>query len=126
MKTTLSLFVLLFLLSFSMNGQQNRTAKNIEKANTMKTYLIEREIPEAGKLTPEQLKDISLKSCTILKEMRPTHIQWLHSYITQNKVYCVYKAQSEELIKEHAQLGGFPVNAISELSTIISPETVKE
>ena len=92
----------------------------------MKTYLVEREIPEAGNLTQEQLKNISLKSCAILKEMRPTNIQWLHSYVTKNKVYCVYKAQNKELIKEHAQLGGFPVNNISELSTTISPETAKK
>jgi hypothetical protein len=88
----------------------------------MKTYVIEREIPNAGKLTSEQLKAISQTSCGVLKEMGPK-IEWLHSYVTGNKIYCVYKAENEELIKEHAQKGGFPANFINEVANIITPAT---
>ena len=88
----------------------------------MKTYLIEREIPGAGKLTPEQLKAISQTSCNVLKEMGP-QIQWIQSYVTGNKIYCIYKAESEELIREHAKKGGFPANTIIEVSSGISPAT---
>ena len=90
----------------------------------MKTYLIEREIPGAGKLSPEQLKAISQKSCSVLKQMGP-QIQWEHSYVTGNKIFCIYKAENEDLIKEHADKGGFPANSIAEVATIISPETAK-
>lgn len=88
----------------------------------MKTYLIEREIPDAGKLTEEELKGISKKSCTVLKEM-DSGIRWLHSYVTDNKIYCLYEAENRELILEHANIGGFPVNSIQEMSTTISPKT---
>jgi hypothetical protein len=88
----------------------------------MKTYLIEREIPNAGKFTPEELKTISQKSCSVLKEMGPK-IQWVHSYVTGNKIYCIYKAENEELIKEHAKKGGFPANTIVEIPAMISPAT---
>jgi hypothetical protein len=88
----------------------------------MKTYLIEREIPGAGKLTSEQLKSISQTSCNVLKEMGPK-IQWIQSYVTGNKIYCVYKAENEDLIREHAKKGGFPANTITEISSVISPAT---
>jgi len=88
----------------------------------MKTYLIERDIPGAGKLTPEQLKTISQTSCTVLKEMGPK-IEWIQSYVTGDKIFCVYKAESEELIREHAKKGGFPANVITEIGTVISPAT---
>ena len=91
-------------------------------ATKMKTYLIEREIPGAGKLTAEQLKAISQTSCNVLKEMGP-QIQWIQSYVTGNKIYCIYKAENEELIREHAKKGGFPANAIIEVPSIISPAT---
>ena len=90
----------------------------------MKTYLIEREIPDAGKLTPEQLKGISQKSCSVLTEMGPS-IQWIQSYVTGNKIYCIYKAENAELIREHAKKGGFPANTIVEVSSVISPATAK-
>ena len=86
----------------------------------MKTYLIEREIPDAGKFTGEQLKGISQKSCSVLMELG-AGIQWIHSYVTGNKIYCIYKAESEELIREHARKGGFPANKIVEISSVISP-----
>ena len=88
----------------------------------MKTFLIERQIPGAGKLTPEQLKAISQKSCSVLQEMGP-QIQWIHSYVTGDKIFCTYKAENEDLIKEHAVSGGFPANNIFEISSVISPAT---
>lgn len=103
------------------------TASNISttiKTTTMKTYLIERDIPGAGKLTPEQLKAISQKSCSVLKDMGP-QIQWIQSYVTGDKIFCVYKAENEELIREHAKKGGFPANKITEVSTEISPATAE-
>ena len=94
------------------------------KTPTMKTFLIERDIPDAGKLTPEQLKSISQKSCSVLQEMGPD-IQWIQSYVTGDKIFCVYKAENEELIREHAKKGGFPANIITEISNTISPATAK-
>ncbi|TAI48178.1 DUF4242 domain-containing protein [Flagellimonas allohymeniacidonis] len=91
----------------------------------MKTYLIEREIPDAGNLTQDQLRGISQKSCSVLKEMGDD-IVWLHSYVTDDKVYCLYKANDQELIRKHAEKGGFPVNSIQELSTKIGPETANK
>lgn len=90
----------------------------------MKTFVIEREIPGAGKLTPEQLKGISQTSCGILKEMGP-QIEWIHSYVTGDKLFCIYKAKNEDLIREHARKGGFPANKITEVATIISPATAE-
>ncbi|WP_462254801.1 DUF4242 domain-containing protein [Ferruginibacter sp.] len=104
---------------------QNPTATNhstTKNKTTMKTYLIERDIPNAGNLTPEQLKAISQTSCSVLKEMGPK-IEWIQSYVTGNKIFCVYKAESEELIREHAKKGGFPANVITEIGTVISPAT---
>ena len=88
----------------------------------MKPYVTEREIPNAGKLTAEELKTISQTSCAVLEEMGPS-IEWLHSYVTGNKIYCIYKAENEELISEHATKGGFPANSISAVASIISPAT---
>lgn len=87
-------------------------------------YVIEREIPNAGKLTPAELKGISQKSCSVLNELGPK-IQWVHSYVTGEKIYCVYVAPDEETIREHARRGGFPANKISRVGTIISPDTAK-
>lgn len=88
----------------------------------MKTYLIEREIPGAGKFSPEQLKAISQKSCLVLDEMGPK-IKWQHSYVAGDKIFCIYKAENETLIREHADKGGFPANNIFEVSSVISPAT---
>lgn len=88
----------------------------------MKTYLIEREIPSAGKLTQEELKSISQTSCSVLNEMGP-QIQWQHSYVTGDKIFCIYNAENVDLIREHAKKGGFPANNIIEVSSIISPAT---
>jgi hypothetical protein len=90
----------------------------------MHTYVIERNIPGAGSLSKAQLKDISQKSNGILKEMGPD-IQWVDSFVTGDKVYCIYRAKNEDLIREHAKRGGFPADRISEVSTMISPATGK-
>jgi hypothetical protein len=88
----------------------------------MPKFVVEREIPGAGKLTPEQLQGISQTSCGVLREMGP-EIQWLHSYVTDNTIYCVYIAPDEMTIRTHAQKGGFPANRISKVRTIIDPTT---
>jgi hypothetical protein len=90
----------------------------------MPKYLIEREIPGAGKLTEEQLKGISQTSCGVLNKMGP-QIQWVQSYVTDEKVYCVYIAPNEEMVREHAKQGGFPANSVSEVATIIDPTTAE-
>ncbi|MCZ2481984.1 DUF4242 domain-containing protein [Aquirufa nivalisilvae] len=90
----------------------------------MATYLIEREIPGAGNLTNDQLKSISQTSCGVLNNMGP-EIKWLQSYVTNDKIYCVYKAPNPEMILEHARMGGFPANLVSEVFTIIDPTTAE-
>ena len=90
----------------------------------MPKYLIEREIPGAGGLSAQELQAVSQKSCGVLKEMGP-QIQWVESYVTADKVYCVYIAPNEEMIKEHAAQGGFPANRISEIKTMIDPTTAE-
>ena len=99
-----------------------KTESKKETATDMKTYVIEREIFNAGKLSPGELKSISQTSCTVLKEMGPD-IQWIHSYVTGNKIYCIYKAKNKELIMDHAKKGGFPANSVNEVANVISPET---
>jgi hypothetical protein len=90
----------------------------------MPKYLIEREIPGAGSLSPEQLQAISQKSCGVLRHLGP-QIQWVESYVTDDKVYCVYLAPNAELIREHAQQGGFPAQRISEVRRMIDPTTAE-
>ncbi len=88
----------------------------------MPKYVIEREIPGAGKLSPAELQGISQKSCSVLQKLGP-QIQWLQSYVTDDKLYCVYIAPSEAAIREHASQGGFPANRIAQVRTIIDPTT---
>lgn len=88
----------------------------------MPKYVIEREIPGAGALTPDQLTAISQTSCGVLRKLG-SEIQWLHSYVTGDKIYCVYIAPNEELIREHARQGGFPANRVSQIHTTIDPTT---
>jgi hypothetical protein len=90
----------------------------------MPKYVIEREIPGAGKLTAEELKGISEASCDVLRKMG-SEIQWIHSYVAEDKIYCVYVAPNEEMVREHAKLGGFPANSVSRVSTIIDPVTAE-
>jgi hypothetical protein len=90
----------------------------------MPKYLIEREIPGAGDLSAQDLQGISQKSCGVLKNMGP-QIQWVESYVTGDKVYCVYIAPDEAMIREHAEQGGFPANRISEIKSVIDPTTAE-
>lgn len=90
----------------------------------MPKYVIERDIPGAGQLTPAQLQSISRTSCGVLDAMGPK-IQWLHSYVTGDKVYCIYIAPDEATVREHAARGGFPANRVSAVSTIIDPTTAE-
>ncbi len=116
------LIAIMLFSSYSAMAQTSTATDNSSttKSTEMKTYLIERNIPDAGKLTPDQLKAISQKWCNVLKEMGPD-IQWIQSYVTGNKIFCVYKDKNEELIKEHAANGGFPAISITEVSSMISP-----
>ena len=90
----------------------------------MPKFIIEREIPGAGNLTPEQLKGISQTSCGVLSNMGP-QIQWVQSYVTDDKIYCVYNAPNEEMVREHAKQGGFPANSVKKVSSIIDPVTAE-
>ena len=90
----------------------------------MPRYLIEREIPGAGTLSAGELKAISQKSCSVLGDMGP-QIQWQQSYVTGDKVYCVYIAPNEAMVRDHAKQGGFPANRVSEVTTIIDPVTAE-
>ena len=90
----------------------------------MPKYVIEREIPDAGKLSAQDLQAISQKSCGVLNQMGP-QIQWIQSYVTDDKVYCVYIAPNEEMVREHARQGEFPANRVSEVKTVIDPTTAE-
>ncbi len=90
----------------------------------MPKYVIEREIPGAGKLSAQELQAISQKSCGVLQQMGP-QIQWVESFVTPDKIYCVYIAPNEEMVREHAQKGDFPANRISEVKSIINPTTAE-
>jgi len=87
-------------------------------------YVIEREIPGAGTFSSEDLKNISQKSCGVLDQLG-TGIQWIHSYVTGDKIYCVYRADNEELVRRHGEQGGFPANSIAEIYTTIEPATAE-
>ena len=90
----------------------------------MPKYVIEREIPGAGAMSPQELQAVSQKSCSVLQNLGP-QIQWGQSYVTPDKIYCVYIAPNEEMIREHAAQGGFPANRISEIKTMIDPTTAE-
>jgi len=90
----------------------------------MPKYIIERELPNAGKLTPAELQAISQKSCSVLRGLGP-QIQWVESYVTDDKIYCVYVAPNEAMIREHAKQGGFPANRISAVRKVIDPTTAE-
>jgi len=90
----------------------------------MPKFVIEREIPNVGKLSPEELRGISQKSCGVLRNLGP-QIQWVQSYVTDDKVYCVYIAPNKEMVQEHAKQGGFPANRISEIKSVIDPTTAE-
>jgi len=90
----------------------------------MKTYVIERDMPGVGSLTAAQLKSASQNSCSVIAALGPD-IEWVHSYVTGDKIFCIYKAENEEIIREHAKKAGLPCNKITEVATIISPATAK-
>lgn len=90
----------------------------------MPKYVVEREVAGAGKLSPQELHAIAQKSCGVLSKLGP-QIQWLHSYVTGDKIYCVYIAPNEEMVREHAHQGSFPANRISEVKTMIDPTTAE-
>jgi len=88
----------------------------------MQTFVIEREMPGIGEATPADLKGASQTSCSVLRDLGPD-IQWVHSYVTDNKIYCIYRAESADKIREHAVKGGFPANSISAVRSVIDPTT---
>jgi hypothetical protein len=90
----------------------------------MPKFVIERDLPGAGKLSPQELNGIAQKSCGVLQNMGP-QIQWIHSYVTADKIYCVYIAPNADMVREHARQGGFPANRVSEVATIIDPTTAE-
>jgi hypothetical protein len=90
----------------------------------MPKFVIEREIPNAGKLTAQELKAISQKSCGVLSKLGP-QIQWVQSYVTNDKIYCVYVAPNEQMVREHAKQGGFPANSVARVMTVIDPTTAE-
>ena len=90
----------------------------------MPKFVIERDLPGAGSLNTQELNAISQKSCGVLRNMGP-EIQWVHSYVTQDKIYCIYIAPDEKTVREHASQGGFPANRVSEIKTMIDPTTAE-
>jgi len=90
----------------------------------MPKYVIERDIPGAGKLSSQELQAISQKSCGVLSNLGP-QINWVHSYVTGDKIYCIYIAPNEEMVREHAKQGGFPANKVSEITSVIDPTTAE-
>jgi hypothetical protein len=90
----------------------------------MPQYVIERDMPGVGSLGPADLKNASQTSCDVLRQLGP-QIQWVHSYVTDNKIYCVYRSPNEDIIREHAERGGFPANKISEVRNVIDPTTAE-
>lgn len=110
--------VLVLVTVFSLVSVKAQEASSKDE---MKTFLIERDIPKAGEFTEADLKGISQKSCTVLEEMK--EIEWVHSYVTGDKVYCVYRSKNTDLIEEHGDKAGFPVTSIMEIGSVIGPKT---
>jgi uncharacterized protein DUF4242 len=125
-------FLLIFIIAVAFANCTNNTKTTAEtlraamttKNTTQNMYVIEREITELGDFTTEQLKGASQTSYGVLEEMG-SEIKWLHSYVTNDKMYCVYLAPNEEMVLEHAKKGGFPANSVSKVSTVIDPSTAK-
>ena len=127
MKTSITMTLLSLILMLGSLTAYTQTAsisktKNEKSMKTMNTYVIEREIPNAGNLTAADLQGIAQKSCSVLKELGPD-IEWIQSYVTDNKIFCIYKAENEAILRTHAMKGGFPINSVHLLSTVISPAT---
>lgn len=130
MKTLkLILFLAIATTTFNVMGQEKSTSNLLKeelKTPNENMYVIEREIPGAGNLTTEELQAISQTSCGVLDEMGSDNIKWLHSYVTGDKIYCVYLAKNEDLVREHAKKGGFPANSVAAVKTIIDPSTANK
>lgn len=126
MKTLKTVFVFVIALSTVNCANQETSAADMLRADAAEAnknmYVIEREIPGAGDLTAEDLKGISQVSCGVLEKLG-SDIEWLHSYVTGDKIYCVYMATNEELVRAHAEQGGFPANSVAAVGTIIDPTT---
>ncbi len=126
MKTIKIILLAVVALTITNCAKTNKSMADTLRTKAMSEnqnmYVIERDIPGAGKLTAEELKGISEISCGVLKEMG-SEIQWVHSYVVTDKIYCVYTAPNEEMIREHAKKGGFPANSVSMVSTVIDPST---
>ncbi len=103
---------------------EHSACSEVTEESAMPKYVIERDIPGVGKLSSQELKAISQTSCGVLSKMGP-QIQWLQSYVTGDKIYCVYIAPNEKMVREHAQQGGFPANRVSEVASIIDPTTAE-
>lgn len=130
MKILKSVLILAIATSTLNVMGQEKSATNLLREE-LKTpnenmYVIEREIPGAGNLTAQELQAISQTSCGVLDEMGSDNIKWLHSYVTGDKIYCVYMAKNEDLVREHAKKGGFPANSVTEVKTIIDPSTASK
>ena len=113
------------LRTFRFTGGMERPGiQQVTTGGVMPQFVIEREMPGAGSLSAEDLKLASQTSCSVLRDLGP-QIQWVHSYVTDNKIYCVYRAPNEDMIREHAQRGGFPANKINQVRTTIDPTTAE-
>lgn len=126
MKTLKTVLIMaIALTTFNSMGQEKSATQLLQAeaaTENQNMYVIEREIPGAGNLTSEELKAISQTSCGVLDKMG-SEIKWLHSYVTGDKIYCVYMAANEDMVREHAQQGGFPANSVAAVATIIDPTT---
>ena len=120
-KNLMLLTASMLVIVFALHAQ----APAATAAPKLKTYVIERNIPGAGAFSQEKLKDISKTSCSVLNTMGPS-IQWVQSYVAGDKIFCVYKAENEDLLREHAKKGGFPITNIYEVSSVISPATAQQ
>ncbi|HKR06367.1 MAG TPA: DUF4242 domain-containing protein [Bacteroidia bacterium] len=126
-KTGTLLMAVLMLMGYVTYGQtatENSKSETTSKQTNMKTYLIERHIPNAGQLTNAQLQEIAIKSCDVVKSMG-SQIEWDHSYVVGEKLYCVYRATSEEVVREHGKKGEFPVDEVYQVAAVFSPESAK-
>jgi hypothetical protein len=126
-KTGSLLMTVLMLIGYVTYGQkadENLKSLTTSKQTNMKTYLIERHIPNAGQLTNAQLQEIAIKSCNVVKSMG-SQIEWDHSYVVGEKLYCVYRATSEKVVREHGKKGDFPVDEIYQVAAVFSPESAK-
>ena len=116
----------LYFVGFMITAREltKHAIQNHERRTIMPKYVIEREIPGVGKLTPQQLREISGQSRNVLRKLGP-EIQWLHSYVTDDRVYCLYIAPNEAMLQEHAKQGGFPLNRVSQVRQVIDPTTAE-